>query len=95
MRFDRPLRRRLFAPLRLLAASAALCALALSLWLPRHASQTRVVARVPARPAAESVNDDAALLQRVNTYLSRTVPSPLEPLAAPLESARQTIKEDR
>jgi hypothetical protein len=83
-----------FTPMRLLAAAAALCLLTLGLWLPRFVSRNGV-AFVPAQPAIQSADDDAALLRRVSADVSRTVPSSLEPLAERLEWPRQTAGEGR
>jgi hypothetical protein len=53
-------------------------------WLPWHASRSSRLAENPAVnvPAA---SDDVALLKRVDAEVSRTVPGPMEPLAALIE----------
>jgi len=93
MRRARSVRPAPFAARKLLAAAAVVCVLVLGLWLPGHLHRNGVIA--PARPSIDSADADVALLERVSTSLSRTVPGPLEPLAAPLEPPRQATKESK
>lgn len=61
------------------ACAAVLCVATLPLFMhPHHVVITAPVAQAPAVPSAES---DTALLEQVDTNISASVPSSLEPLA--------------
>ncbi len=70
------------------ACAALLCVATLPLFThPHHAAVAHVVTVSPA--AAVTVESDSALLEQVDTNISESVPTPLEPLAE-LESWNST-----
>jgi hypothetical protein len=70
-----------FAWGRMAVAALAALLIAVAIWLPRH--ESRSVQEV----------DDAALLRRVDAEVSRTVPGPMEPLAALMPQGVRTQEE--
>jgi hypothetical protein len=70
-----------FAWGRIAVAALAVLLIAVAIWLPRH--ESRSVPEV----------DDAALLRRVDAEVSRTVPGPMEPLAALMPQGVRTQEE--
>jgi hypothetical protein len=70
-----------FAWARMAVAALAALLIAVGFWLPRHESRSM--------PDV----DDAALLRRVDAEVSRTVPGPMEPLAALMPQGVRTQEE--
>jgi hypothetical protein len=66
---------------RMAVAGLAALLIALAVWLPQHESRS-----------VQDV-DDAALLRRVDAEVSRTVPGPMEPLAALMPQGVRTQEE--